>query len=304
MKFKNIIISVFTFPLCTYSLAGNHSDKELIKVVQHQIANMVFVEGGEFEMGDFGLDKYGKRRQTYDSREEHKEYLLHKVKLDSFYISKFEVNNWEMKLFIKHNQSYWKPTFTIDNSEKPDNLPANEVFWQDANKFCSWLSDLSGLPFDLPTEAQWEYAARNRGEKVLYANATNVYQENGDFKSTEYDSTIHHNTKYDPNPLGLYNMTGNVSEWVKDFYSKDYYQNSPYLNPKGPNTGKYHISRGGYEPMSLRYGTTLYKTPLIDRKYRKPRVYNGKEYLLPPAPGFRCAINISAPDELNNINSN
>ena len=151
--------------------------------------------------------------------------------------------------------------------------PAIGMTWHNANNFCLWLSKKTGKKYRLPTEAEWEYAAR--------AGTSNAFGLPGDPKEQEsfavavhgdrgtlvgvvttehvmndyawYDATADSETnevgKKKPNARGLYDMTGNVREWVSDFYSPTAYaeaaKNSPAVNPKGPKTGELHVARGG-----------------------------------------------------------
>ncbi|MHC4120675.1 MAG: formylglycine-generating enzyme family protein [Planctomycetota bacterium] len=127
--------------------------------------------------------------------------------------------------------------------------PAIGMTWHNANNFCLWLSKKTGKKYRLPTEAEWEYASR--------AGTTNIFGSTDDPKKMRdyawYDATADSETsevgKKKPNAYGLYDMSGNVREWVSDFYSATAYaeaaKNNPVVNPKGPKTGKLHVARGG-----------------------------------------------------------
>ncbi|MGE6430065.1 formylglycine-generating enzyme family protein, partial [Serratia sp. NPDC078593] len=131
-------------------------------------------------------------------------------------------------------------------------------------QYCAWLGKVSGLPFALPTEAQWEYAARSRGQFFIVATNSGVLEMDGiqrginisgsldreEFAQkmglSSYISTAMPVDSYPPNPLGIYDMAGNGYEWVKDWYDPDYYQHSPTIDPQGPEKPVYKDYEGNY----------------------------------------------------------
>ncbi|WP_256220585.1 SUMF1/EgtB/PvdO family nonheme iron enzyme [Pseudomonas sp. P1.8] len=226
--------------------------------------NMVFVEGGEFQMGDFGWPFDDNPTNMCDwpcgvepermgriSRDADDDYV-HLVKLSSYSFSKFQVTLRDFDLFFI---AQGKPLFDAEYRERENlkfkrfapNLPAPVKSWQEAKDYCGWLGGLSGFPVDLPTEAQWEYAARNRGQWVMFPtdNGSLNYGRNfpnpGSGRTFAVDSFV-------PNPLGIYNLSGNATDWVNDWYGKNYYRNSPVENPTGPETGTLRIRRGSNYP--------------------------------------------------------
>ncbi|WP_163832521.1 formylglycine-generating enzyme family protein [Spartinivicinus ruber] len=225
-------------------------NEDVKKLIKHTLDNMVFVKGGSFMMGDFGIIQNGQRLRV--TRYKDDDYV-HKVTLDSFYMYKYEVNNWEINIFKKYNPIDWElPKY--NKAEAADDMPAMRLLWKEAKAYCDWLGKLTELPFDLPTEAQWEYAARNGGKEHPYSTATGFFDKTGKLhpplkmhgSDTGSSKTrLYVNEKYPPNQLGLYNMMGNVSEWVKDIYAVDYYEYSPEHNPQGPESGDKHVRRGG-----------------------------------------------------------
>ncbi len=176
---------------------------------------------------------------------------IHEVCLDDFYMGEHEVTQGEWKKIMKNNPSEFKNC--------GDNCPVENVSWNDVQKYIKKLNAKTGGNYRLPTEAEWEYAAREGGKKLRYAGFssendlpfyTNFCDVNceWDWKTKDQDDGYKNTApikSYKPNKLGLYDMTGNVWEWVSDWHGKNYYQNSPHKNPKGPDEGMEKILRGG-----------------------------------------------------------
>ena len=182
---------------------------------------MVYVEGGTFTMG--ATSEQG------DSNEK----PAHSVTLDGYYIGKYEVT-----------QKLWKAVMGSNPSDfKGDNLPVENVSWDDVQEFLRKLNAMTGKNYRLPTEAEWEFAAHggnsSRGYKYSGSNSVgSVAWYNGN----SGDRTHAVGTK-SPNELGIYDMSGNVEEWCLDWYGS--YSSSPQRNPKGPNSGSNRVYRGG-----------------------------------------------------------
>jgi formylglycine-generating enzyme required for sulfatase activity len=121
-------------------------------------------------------------------------------------------------------------------------MPMANVTWQEADAFCQWAGGR------LPTEAEWEYAARAGKENEVFPLNSENSRDKANFYGTKgndvYD-TAAPVKKFDPNAYNLFDMAGNVWEWVSDFYAPDYYKDSPAKDPKGPSSGKGHVVRGG-----------------------------------------------------------
>lgn len=249
--------------------AENESDKDSIsldKYVEKINSELVFVEGGSFLMGDFG-EQYGPEHLPYDSKADSKP--LHKVELSSYSIGKFKVSNEEYGQYL--TLSSRKPrVLTEESGQKQDwdaakstpTTPAH-VDWFEAENYCKWLASVTKLSFTLPTEAQWEYAARSRGQYfiVLTNDGTLRINEGTEINvASEKDSKLYSRKMgttldvysplpgdlYPPNPLGIYDMAGNGWEWVKDWYAPDYYKHSPVRDPQGPDKPVFKDSRGNY----------------------------------------------------------
>jgi formylglycine-generating enzyme required for sulfatase activity len=182
----------------------------------------VWVEGGCFQMGDLFEDG------------DDDEKPVHEVCVDSFGIGRYEVTQGQWQKIMGSNPS----RFT-----KGKNYPVEQVSWDDTQGFIRKLNSNSGSCFRLPTEAEWEYAARSGGKKQKYAGSSNV-DRLAWYDSNSGGSTHPVGTK-EPNGLGLYDMSGNVWEWSSDWYGKNYYQQSPRNNPQGPSTGSFRVIRDG-----------------------------------------------------------
>jgi formylglycine-generating enzyme required for sulfatase activity len=221
---------------------------------------MVAVPGGTFEMGDVMGDQ------------ERNDEQVHSVTLSDFKIGKTEVTFEEYDRFCGATQRA-KPD---DEGWGRGQYPVINVSWYDAIAYCNWLSEQHGLQvvysgtgntinanweangYRLPTEAEWEYAARGGGKKVRFGNGKDVAVEdvreinfyvlkeknNNPFLAGLRRAT-HVASLNSPNTLGLHDMSGNVWEWCWDWYAGDYYTKSSKANPTGPTTGEARVLRGG-----------------------------------------------------------
>ena len=159
----------------------------------------------------------------------------HSVTVSDFYIGKYEVT-----------QAQWKAVMGSNPSEfKGDNLPVENVSWNDIQEFIQKLNAQTGKKFRLPTEAEWEYAARggNQSKGYKYSGSNSIgdvawYYDNSSSKT-------HPVGQKSPNELGIYDMTGNVYEWCQDWYDSSAYSSSSQTNPTGPNSGSNRVLRGG-----------------------------------------------------------
>lgn len=185
---------------------------------------MVAVEGGTFTMG--ATSEQG--RDAWDD-----EKPAHKVTLSDYYIGQTEVT-----------QALWKAVMGSNPSNhKGDNLPVENVSWNDCQEFIQKLNQLMGKQFRLPTEAEWEYAARggrkSRGYK--YAGGNNIDSVAWYYDNSGYET--HPVATKQANELGIYDMSGNVWEWCSDWYGD--YQSSSQSDPQGPSSGFSRVRRGG-----------------------------------------------------------
>jgi formylglycine-generating enzyme required for sulfatase activity len=167
---------------------------------------------------------------------------VHKVYLDRYEISKYEVTFEQYDRFCD-DTGRSKPD---DNNWSRDNRPVINVSWDDATAFCQWLSSKTGKNFDLPTEAQWEKAARGAGQyKYPWGDALPGCNR-ANYGDCPPSTTVEVGLFPDgQSPFGVYDMAGNVWEWCKDWHNSSYYENSPDSNPQGPDNGTSRIVRGG-----------------------------------------------------------
>jgi len=215
---------------------------------------MVLIEGGTFMMGSNGG--------------EDDEKPVHSVYVDRFYMDKYEVTVAQFREFCKAEgrEMPEQPSYSLSNH------PVVNVRWNEASAYAEWAGKR------LPTEAEWEYAARggNRSSGYRYSGSDNP--EDVAWYSENSDGRTHPVGQKRPNELGLYDMSGNVWEWCSDWYDENYYSVSPQSNPKGPSSGSLRVLRGGswyhltrYCRVSVRYGDYP----------------DGRRYFS----GFRCARN-------------
>jgi formylglycine-generating enzyme required for sulfatase activity len=145
-------------------------------------------------------------------------------------------------------QAQWKAIMGSNPSNfKGDNLPVEQVSWDDVQIFLSKLNAKTGKTYRLPTEAEWEYAAGGgENNRTIFAGINDESSlGNYAWYSANSNNTTHAVGTKQPNQLGLYDMSGNVWEWCSDWYGADYYANSPQTNPKGPSSGSYRVLRVG-----------------------------------------------------------
>lgn len=241
-------------------ISGCGEDDPVSLVLEQATDNQVFVKGGEFVLGDIGKPD----GSPYVTLTDHSRPVV-KVRVDSYSISRYETTWGEMAVYYEEldRRHLYAEEFTLkkyllvsDDPLSPNyyRKPARVPNYGEAEGYCAWLAERTGLPFALPTEAQWEYAARSRGREVPYATDTGDVERDPYLRRPkEYvdpsippsgNTLMHSSLKFDrrpvgsypPNPLGLYDMTGNVAEWTQDWFQEDYYRYAPYDNPRGPDS--------------------------------------------------------------------
>ena len=243
------------------SATGHKQGYEKTVSAQSQEPSMVLVPAGEFTMGNL----------TGDSDER----PAHRVYLDAFYIDRYEVTVGQYAAFLQeagnHTPSDWKTM----NQPAHQKRPVANVDWADAAAYCKWAGKR------LPTEAEWEKAARGTdGRLYPWGNEapTPLHANYGKTGLNNHGASVPVGSLEEgKSPYGLYDMAGNVWEWVSDWYDHDYYKNSPSKNPTGPPMGGYKVIRGGSwnsNPRALRSSDRYWDPPSFRSQY---------------VPGFRCA---------------
>ena len=175
----------------------------------------VAIPGGEFAMGD------------NSNAASPNEQPVHNVTLDGFWMAKTELTLVQWNAFIVAS-GYPKGR----SQAQGDDYPVVSITWKDAKAFCDWFSKTYGVVVRLPTEAEWEYAARGGLVGQQYPNGDAMSPSDANYASEGAVKVA----SYPPNGYGLYDMAGNVGEWLSDWYDKDYYRMSPSTNPQGPAT--------------------------------------------------------------------
>lgn len=238
-KMSVLVMAIaITFHLSSFTLRAQDSVLR-VAVSDDLWIDMVWVEGGTFVMGNNEVPK-GVKLNYELSRPEHR------VTVDGFYIGRFEVTQGLWKAILGENPS----KFSAENPLVGDNdsLPVECVSWTEAQQFSILLSQLTGRRFRLPTEAEWEYAARGgskaKGEGYPFAGCER--KDLGDY--CWYCATSKGHThpvgSLKPNALGLYDMSGNVAEWCLDWVEE--YSEADQTNPRGPGDGENRVLRGGH----------------------------------------------------------
>jgi formylglycine-generating enzyme required for sulfatase activity len=232
-------------------------------VVTDGHGDYLYVPAGVFRMGDNAGDGHPRERP------------VHVVELDAFYIAKHEVTNAEWRKF-RDDPGYDDPRFWPEGRSVPrdqvpywtqannhgggtpgsDPYPVIGVNWDAAVAYCNWLSARTGRTYRLPTEAEWEKAARGTDQR-RYPWGNGIDRAVANFVGAQpydtvrpigfFDGSLRDGlqTRRNASPYGAFDMAGNVMEWCHDWYSRDYYATSPRKNPRGPATGAYRVVRGG-----------------------------------------------------------
>ncbi len=212
---------------------GEYASKEIQKsyvlekepqqksVIDKTSIEMIFIIGGRFNMG---------------SNKENDEKPIHNVFLNDFYISKYEVTQKQWRDVMHNNPSSFSGC---------DNCPVEQVSWNDVQEFIEKLNRKTGKNFRLPTEAEWEYAAKGGAKSSGYKySGSNSLSNIGWYRDNSGRKT-HSVGKKNANELGIFDMSGNVWEWCSDVYDNNYYANTSHINPQGLSSGSYRVGRGG-----------------------------------------------------------
>ncbi|MEI6575778.1 MAG: SUMF1/EgtB/PvdO family nonheme iron enzyme [Bacteroidota bacterium] len=215
--FLALLVFVVSFPHTL--MAQDAQGKSVLELI-----DMVRVKGCEFNMGTRG-------RAPDESP-------IHKVLLDDYYIGKYEVSQqiWAKVMGNDPEANYFSGC---------DSCPVEKVSWQNIMTFLKKLNAMTAMQFRLPSEAEWEFAARGGClSKGYQYSGSNSLSQIAWYESNSASRTHKVGSKR-PNELDLYDMSGNVWEWCNDWYARDYYEHSPNENPPGPETGTERVMRGG-----------------------------------------------------------
>ncbi len=226
-------------------------DKRIVEVDGVSFA-MVSIVGGSFDMG--GTPEQG----LYASFDERPSV---RIAIDAFYLAETPVTQALWATVMGENPSHFKG----------DNLPVERVSWDDSQEFVKKLSIKTGIAFRLPTEAEWEYAARGgqHSKHLKYAGANDDGKLNHLWLKENSQSKSHEVKTKQPNELELYDMSGNISEWCSDWYFHSYAYNGEQVNPKGPSSGVARVYRGGSwddKAMNCRVSKRFSMNPMFKNK--------------------------------------
>lgn len=212
-----------------------------------QRMELVWVEGGTFTMGS--NDARGVDKRYESTRPEHT------VGVGGCYMGRYEVTQGQWRAVMGENPSHFTGS---------DSLPVEQVTWADAQRFVTLLSQLTGFLFRLPTEAEWEYAARggNRADGQPYAGCDRNHLPEYAWFCVNSEGHTHPVGRLRPNALGLYDMGGNVAEWCSDWMAP--YMEAAQKDPRGPKEGDSRVLRGGH------YNSTSPGCAVFDRGWYVP----------------------------------
>lgn len=240
-------------------LSKGSIEERKAKLKKYVLSHLVFVKGGSFQMGDFGPIWLASKLPLTDHKDDK---VLHKVTLSSYSIEAYKTTYAAFDVYSDATKTTraGMDKKNLDGAYRNPYVPAG-VYWPQARDYCQWLGNLTGLPFALPTEAQWEYAARNRGRFFAFSTdngnlnfgrniagakqrallAASVISKEDDVISTALFYPV---GLFPPSPLGLYGMGVNGQEWTHDYYGADYYAHSQEIDPTGPKNGSKRVVRG------------------------------------------------------------
>jgi formylglycine-generating enzyme required for sulfatase activity len=254
-----VFLGMFAFALCAAPPGA--------PVMNDGYGDYLLVPAGAFRMGDNFGDGESRERP------------VHTVELDAFYIGKYEITNGEWRKFRDDpgydDPQFWPGKRAVPKDQVPywsdaknhgggtpdsDRYPVLGVNWDSAVAYCNWLSAKTGKTYRLPTEAEWEKAARGTDQR-RYPWGNTIDRSYANFVGTSAFDTgaVAGSYAKGASPYGALDMAGNVMEWCQDWYSRDYYSVSPKKNPKGPETGAYRVVRGG----------TFFESPFDLRTYAR-----------------------------------
>jgi len=265
---KPLLLCITTLPL--FATGGCHAEpsfsshgivdpalqQRIDALKEKTLKNLVAIEGGKFLMGDFGpMDPRVNLPYSGDRNDD----VLHEVTLSDYSLGAYKVTYEDFDIFTA---AMGKPKIAqqeMDLSYRDLPNMAAGVDWNDAQAYCQWIGREIGRKMDLPTEAQWEFAARNRGQFIVWPTDNGAVDDGRNVANYESYAEFEakHNTRsyfssiglYPSTPLGLYDMIDHGFEWVIDWYSPSY-ESTSARDPHGPSSGtekvqRGHLNRGG-----------------------------------------------------------
>ena len=238
---------IFNFQFSIFNSLQAQDSVLVVELPKGQKLELVWVEGGTFTMGS-NEKPHGVKLNYALARPEHS------VTVSGFYIGRYEVT-----------QGMWEAVMDTNPSKfKGDSMPVESISWIEAQQFVLMLTQLTGKHFRLPTEAEWEFAARGgvNGGKFPYAGCERNGLDNHCWYCVNSENHAHPVGQLEPNALGLYDMSGNVAEWCQDWVEA--YTEDPQRNPRGPKEGENRVLRGGH------YGSTSAACTVYDRGWYLP----------------------------------
>lgn len=246
-------VALFASLLVNFHFSHFNSLRAQDSVVRVQVVDgvemeMVWVEGGSFTMGSNATPKGVKLTYALARPE-------HRVTVDGYFIGRYEVTQGLWQAVMGENPSKFKGSA---------NLPVESVSWTEAQEFAMRLSQMTGRRFRLPSEAEWEYAARggSKSQRNPYAGCNRNQLDNHGWYCVNSDGATHAVGQLQPNELGLYDMSGNVAEWCQDWVEA--YTSEEQTNPRGPRQGENRVLRGGH------YNSTSAACTVYDRGWYLP----------------------------------
>lgn len=271
-------------------------DERVAKLKKKTLDDLVYVRGGSFMRGDFA--KIAGIGAALTASMDDK--VVKEITLSDFWMGKYKITYAEFDVFTDATERK-RTGMEYDGESRHPLIPAG-AYWKESKDYCLWLGKITGYPFDLPTETQWEYAARSRGQ--FFATATDdgnlVYGRNAPFYEQVSKIAQQYSNASDrrypvglfpANPLGLYDMAYMDWEWVNDWYAEDAYETTSKTDPSGPVSGKEKVIRSWYVGNGQILGTSIW------RKFKAPIPYrkNADDQYVPAntynSPTLRCVVN-------------
>jgi len=291
-------------------------------LVAKSLKQLSFVKGGGFWLGDFGvlMDDHAKKNDLAPGPEatpgDNLPFTYHEdnkppkwVELDGFSIQQYKVTYGDFDVYVAANALPVHPPKGDHDAfhriglraRTADDVPVG-VSWHQAKAYCQWLGQVTGLPFNLPTEAQWEFAASNRTNSYHHpfptdtglidegrTHPTHAQQK----KLTGWRGALYPVGRFAPSPLGLHDLVGDGFEWMDDWYAADAYQHGPSRNPRGTATGTQKVLRG--KPTNEDFASAF---PHLTRYHKDPAIIRTRSDNEPfpfIRESFRCVVNNPTP---------